>query len=168
MTNNKTTTIEVELCSTKVAAEIFGCSGQHLRDLAKSGEVSQTGRGKYDLRELAQYMLQANKADLSEMQKARLKNEEQKARKHKLQNDELDKKLIRAEEVDIFLRGYTGEIIQFYEAVKKKTGAMLNNETRKKFFKAHEDQRTILADKLAAWVSDSLALDKADDKTNDK
>lgn len=167
MTDKKNTTVEVELCPTNMAAEIFGCSGQHLRDLVKQGEISQTGRGKYDLREVAQYMLQANKADMSEMQKAKLKGEREKARKTKLENDENDKMLIRAEEVVTFVHGYTGELIQFVEALKKKTGALLDNETRNKFFKAHEQERSALAEKLKAWISDTVATDSAKEKTND-
>lgn len=167
MTDKKNTAVEVELCPTKVAAEIFGCSGQHLRDLVKQGEITQTGRGKYDLREVAQYMLQANKADMSEMQKAKLKGEREKARKTKLENDENDKLLIRASDVYTFTHGYTGELIQFVEALKKKTGALLDNETRIKFFKAHEQGRTAMAQKLQAWVSDTLATDSAKEKTND-
>ena len=157
---NKNELIDPGLCSTKAAAEIFGCSGQHLRDLAKAGEIKQTARGKYSLREVAAYMMQANKADMSDLQKAKLKSQQEKARRQTMQNDETAKQLIRVDEVRYFLHGFTSEMIRFVEALKKRTGATLDNETRKKFFRALEAERSEMSGKLQTWAVDALATDQ--------
>jgi len=159
--SDKKNLIDIGVCPAKVAAEVFGCTPQHLGNLKRKGEINQTGRGKYDLRELAAYMLQANTADMSDLQKAKLDSEQQKARRQKLQNDESAGDLIRSSEVAEFLNGYTGEWINFYEAAKKSTGADLDNETRKKFFKKLDEGRAGLARKLQAWVAHSLGTDSA-------
>lgn len=166
MPDKKPTLIDIKLCPTKVAAEVFGCSGQHLRDLVKAGEITQTGRGKYDLADIARYKAQSNAADMSDLQKAKLKSEQEKARRQKLQNDEADNYLIRSEQVADFLNGYTGEWIKFYESAKKSTGAELDNETRKKFFKKLDDGRAALARKLKAWIDDSMEVDRAERETD--
>ena len=159
--SDKKNLIDPTLCSAKVTAEIFGCTPQHLGNLKRKGEIKQTGRGKYDLREVATYMLQANTADMSDLQKAKLDSEQQKARRQKLQNDEAAGDLIRSSEVAEFLHGYTSEMLNFYEGAKKSTGAELDNDTRKKFFKKLDDGRTAMARKLQAWVADSLGTDSA-------
>ena len=159
MTDKKQKPIDYTACTAKVTAEIFGCSVQHLGQLKLKGEIKQVSRGKYDLRQVAEYFLQNQKTSLTDLQKAKLKCEQEKARSQKLANDETDGLLIRSTDVADFLNGFTGEIFKFYESAKKSTGAELTHDNRKKFFEKLDHARAALAKKLEAWLSDS---DRAD------
>ena len=148
---DKVKLIDPTKCPTKVVAKVFGCSEVHLRNLVKQGQLEQTARGKYDLEQTAKYFLQANKETMTELQIAKLDAEQEKARRLKRLNDEESLKLVRVENVEEFVHGYTGEFIQLLQNAKKSTSALLTHDTRKKFNKKIDDALTSLADKLEAW-----------------
>lgn len=135
---------------------MFGCSLQHLRNLKRTGEISDAGRGKYNLYEVAKYMLQANVADMTDLQKARLDRELEGARAAKRENDLADGLLVPVADIEIFLNGYTGEWVRFINSIRKSTGALLNNEQRKEFYRKHENALTTMADKLKTYRDNSV------------
>ena len=161
MADKKQKPIDYRACPSKITAEIFGCSVQHLGQLKLKGEIKQVSRGKYDLRQVAEYFLQNQKTSLTDLQKAKLKSEQEKARRQKLANDETEGLLIKSTDVADFLNGFTGEVFNFYESAKKSTGADLTNDARKKFFEKLDHARTALASKLEAWLDASDRDDQA-------
>lgn len=143
--------INPAICSTKVVAEILGCSTQHIRNLRQAGEVHEVARGKYDLKDVARYLMKASRENMSEFQRAKLENERQKIRRQRLVNDAAEGLTVPVEEAQVFIHGYTTELIQFLEAAKKSAGAHLNNDTRKKFYQKIADARAALAAKLETY-----------------
>lgn len=141
---------DIHKTPTKLVAQIMDCSVQHIYNLRKAGELHETAKGKYDLHEVARYMLKNSRENMSEFQRAKLENEREKIRRQKIQNDEADGLLVPIEETQVFIHGYTTKLIQFLEAAKKSAGAHLDAATRKKFYKKIADARTELANDLEA------------------
>lgn len=143
--------IDIHACPTKVVAMVMDCSVQHIYNLRKAGELPEVSKGKYDLVVVGKYMLKNSRENMSEFQRAKLENEREKIRRQKIQNDEADGLLVPIEDVEVFIHGYTTKLIQFLEAAKKSAGALLDNDTRKKFYKKIANARTELANDLETY-----------------
>jgi len=156
MTDKKPVSIpDISKCSTKTVAEILDCSTQHIRNLRKSGEIHETARGKYDLAEVAKYLMKNSRENMSEFQRAKLENEREKIRRQKIANDEADGLLVPIDDVQVFIHGYTTFLIQSLEAAKKSAGALVDASTRKKLYQKIADARAELADKLETFRGDT-------------
>lgn len=149
--------VDIAKCPTAATATIFGCSAQHLRNLTAKGAIKQTARGKYDLAEVAAYMMQANEADMAPIQKAKLDTELEKARRQKRLNDEEAGKLVPVEAVREFAYGYTGELVQMLESIKKTSTALIPASQRPAFNEKFDHARTQLAKRFKTFTSDTVS-----------